>query len=88
MEEPEAANEVAPTEINGKRTPVLMLNAYNKSMVDNVAAGQAIVIRDRTIAEKVAAQERDSLASSKHSSRVKEENGSAVNPEMTEAVVA
>lgn len=70
----------------GKRTPVLMLNAYNKNMVDEVAQDMAIVITDRNIAEKVAARERESILNSKRHSSL-EENKSAVNQKMIEAVV-
>ena len=65
-----------------------MLNAYNKNMVDDVAADKAIVITDRAIADKVAAQERESISCSKHSSRVSKSEGSTVNQKMTEAVEA
>lgn len=70
----------------GKRTPVLMLNAYNKNMVDEVAQDKAIVITDRNIAEKVAARERESILYSKRHSSL-EENKSAVNQKMIEADV-
>ena len=46
----------------GKQTPVLKLNAYNKHSVDGAAQDRAIVIRDRAVAARVAQQDQLNLS--------------------------